>query len=133
MERILEPGEMEISGVYKSYGHGNEVLNDVSFKVAKGTFTCLCGPSGCGKTTLINLLAGYDMPDTGYVTLDGEPVREAGWDRLVIFQETALFPRNRYARMRNVFFIPTVKCLQNWLQRCAGRTDSCARSSAARW
>lgn len=92
MERILEPGEMELKGVYKSHGHGNEVLKDVNFKVAKGTFTCLCGPSGCGKTTLINLMAGYDMPDTGYVTLDGEPVRKAGWDRLVIFQETALFP-----------------------------------------
>ncbi len=92
MERTLEPGEMELKGVYKSFGAGKDVLKDVSFKVEKGTFTCLCGPSGCGKTTLINLMAGYDVPDVGYVTLDGEPVKEAGWDRLVIFQETALFP-----------------------------------------
>lgn len=88
----LEPGEMEMSRVYKSFGRGKEVLEDVSFKVERRFFTCLCGPSGCGKTTLINLMAGYDEPDIGHVTLDGQPVKEAGCDRLVIFQETALFP-----------------------------------------
>jgi NitT/TauT family transport system ATP-binding protein len=92
MELEIEPGEMEVSGVNKSFIGGKEALIDVNFKVEKGTFTCLCGPSGCGKTTLINLLAGYDMPDRGSVHLDGQPVKEASWDRLVIFQETALFP-----------------------------------------
>lgn len=95
MDQFQEPGEMELSRVYKSYGTGKDtkdVLRDVNFKVEKGTFTCLCGPSGCGKTVLINLMAGYEFPDVGHITLDGEPVKEAGWDRLVIFQETALFP-----------------------------------------
>lgn len=92
MTRSLEPGEMELKGVFKSYDQGKEVLVDVNFKVQKGTFTCLCGPSGCGKTTLINLMAGYALPDAGFVTLDGSPVKDPGWDRLVIFQETALFP-----------------------------------------
>lgn len=88
----FEPGEMEMSRVYKSFGRGKEVLEDINFKVERGVFTCLCGPSGCGKTTLINLMAGYDEPDVGHVTLDGKPIKEPGWDRLVIFQETALFP-----------------------------------------
>lgn len=95
MDQFQEPGEMEVSRVYKSYGAGKDfkqILKDVNFKAEKGTFTCLCGPSGCGKTTLINLMAGYELPDVGHVTLDGVAVKEAGWDRLVIFQETALFP-----------------------------------------
>ena len=95
MGRYEEPGEMEIRRVYKSFGTGKdvkEVLKNVNFKVDKGIFTCLCGPSGCGKTTLVNLMAGYDTPDVGEVTLDGKPVTGAGWDRLVVFQESALFP-----------------------------------------
>lgn len=95
MGRYEEPGEMEIRRVYKSFGIGKdvkEVLKNVNFKVDKGIFTCLCGPSGCGKTTLVKLLAGYDTPDVGEVTIDGKRVAEAGWDRLVVFQETALFP-----------------------------------------
>ncbi len=40
-------------------------------------------------------------------------------------EETALFPRDRYARMRNVFFIPTVKCLQSWLERCGFSHTNC--------
>jgi len=89
---IAEPGEMEVRGVYKSYGPGKEVLENVSFRMEKGSFTCLCGPSGCGKTTLINILAGYCPPDIGECLLDGKPVAGPGPDRLVVFQETALLP-----------------------------------------
>jgi len=85
-------GEMEVRGVYKSFGHGKEALEDVSFRLERGKCTVLCGPSGCGKTTLINLLAGYIVPDRGEILLDGEPVTGPGWDRLVVFQESALFP-----------------------------------------
>ncbi|MEK6672226.1 MAG: ABC transporter ATP-binding protein [Nitrospirota bacterium] len=87
-----EAGEMEIKEVYKSFGPGKEALEDVTFKLERGKFTVLCGPSGCGKTTLINLLAGYIRPDHGEILLDGKPVKGPGWDRLVVFQETALFP-----------------------------------------
>lgn len=88
----IEPGEMEMKGCYYSFGEGKEVLDDVSFKVAKGSFTCLCGPSGCGKTSIINILAGYAMPDMGECLIDGVPVTGPGSDRLVVFQETALLP-----------------------------------------
>jgi NitT/TauT family transport system ATP-binding protein len=86
------PGEMEVKRVYKSFGRGKEVLEDVNLTVERGKLTVLCGPSGCGKTTLINLLAGYIPPDSGEILLDGEPLKGPGWDRLVVFQETALFP-----------------------------------------
>lgn len=90
----VEPkvGEIEIKELYKSFGHGKEALENVTFKLEREKFTVLCGPSGCGKTTLVNLLAGYIFPDHGEILLDGGPVKSPGWDRLVVFQETSLFP-----------------------------------------
>jgi NitT/TauT family transport system ATP-binding protein len=88
----IEPGEMEMCGVFKSFGPGKEVLENVSFKIPKGSFTCLCGPSGCGKSTIVNILAGYMPPDIGECLIDGRPVTGPGSDRLVVFQETALLP-----------------------------------------
>jgi NitT/TauT family transport system ATP-binding protein len=88
----IEPGEMEMRGVYKSFGPGKEVLENVSFTIQKGSFTCLCGPSGCGKSTIINILAGFMPPDIGECLIDGQPVTGPGSDRLVVFQETALLP-----------------------------------------
>jgi NitT/TauT family transport system ATP-binding protein len=88
----IEPGEMEMRGVYSSFGPGKEVLENLSFKINKGSFTCLCGPSGCGKSTIINILAGYMKPDIGECLIDGKLVTGPNWDRLVVFQETALLP-----------------------------------------
>jgi NitT/TauT family transport system ATP-binding protein len=68
------------------------VLDHCSFVVESGKLTVLIGPSGCGKTKIINLIAGYEKPDRGKVLLDGKPVTGPDWERLVVFQETALFP-----------------------------------------
>jgi NitT/TauT family transport system ATP-binding protein len=68
------------------------VLDHCSFAAESGKLTVLIGPSGCGKTTIINLIAGYEKPDRGKVLLDGKPVTGPDWERLVVFQETALFP-----------------------------------------
>jgi NitT/TauT family transport system ATP-binding protein len=67
-------------------------LNRVSLDVAPGEFVCLIGPSGCGKSTLLNLFAGLDKPTTGEVLVDGRPIRDAGPERAVLFQDPALFP-----------------------------------------
>jgi len=91
----MSAGEMEIKGVCKRYGVGpvaKEVLAKCSFTLEKGKLTVLIGPSGCGKSTLINVLAGYERPEEGTITIDGAPVVGPGPDRLVVFQETALFP-----------------------------------------
>jgi NitT/TauT family transport system ATP-binding protein len=68
------------------------VLKDCSFTVPAGQLTVLIGPSGCGKTTIINLIGGYELPDRGKVHMDGKPVEGPNWERLVLFQEMALFP-----------------------------------------
>ena len=67
-------------------------LDRVSFTVNRGELFVILGPSGCGKTTVLNLIAGFDQPSEGEVLLDGSPVSEPGWQRVVVFQEYGLFP-----------------------------------------
>ncbi|HEY4723703.1 MAG TPA: ATP-binding cassette domain-containing protein, partial [Anaerolineae bacterium] len=67
-------------------------LQDITFDVASGQFVCLLGPSGCGKSTLLNIIAGLESPDIGEVLLDKRAITTPGRDRVVMFQESALFP-----------------------------------------
>jgi NitT/TauT family transport system ATP-binding protein len=88
-------GEIEVVNVCKNYGEqqfSKEVVKDCSFTVQRNKLTVMIGPSGCGKSTLIRLLAGFERPSSGSITIDGKPVNGPGRDRLVVFQETALFP-----------------------------------------
>jgi NitT/TauT family transport system ATP-binding protein len=95
-EPIAPPAKLAIEHVSKTFNttsHGRvEALQDVSLQVGEGEFVCLLGPSGCGKSTLLNLIAGLEMPDSGRVAADGVPVREPGRERMMMFQESALFP-----------------------------------------
>ena len=50
------------------------------------------GPSGCGKSTFLRIVAGLDSPDEGEILLDGKPVKSTGPERILVFQEGALFP-----------------------------------------
>ncbi|WP_333844150.1 ABC transporter ATP-binding protein [Pelomicrobium sp.] len=91
----VQAGEIEVNQVSKSYGveqFAKEVVKDCSFTVQRHKLTVMIGPSGCGKSTLIRLMAGFERPTSGTITLDGRPVTEPSHDRLVVFQETALFP-----------------------------------------
>ena len=67
-------------------------LLDVNFQVEENEFFSIVGPSGCGKTTLLNLLAGFEQPTRGELTVGGKVITEPGWERAVVFQEYALFP-----------------------------------------
>jgi len=91
----IKPGEVRVSHVSKSYGDAQlrtEVVRDCSFTLERSKLTVMIGPSGCGKSTLIRLLAGFDKPDSGSITLNDAPVSGPARDRLVLFQESALFP-----------------------------------------
>jgi NitT/TauT family transport system ATP-binding protein len=90
-----DTGEIQVTNVSKSYGAGRfakEVVRDCSFSIERQKLTVMIGPSGCGKSTLIRLLAGFEKPNAGSITLDAKPVTGPNKDRLVVFQETALFP-----------------------------------------
>ena len=69
-----------------------QALDDISLQVAEGEFVCLVGPSGCGKSTLLNMIAGLEMPGQGSVVTAGQPVRGPSRERMMMFQESALFP-----------------------------------------
>src|SRR3712207_5348327 len=89
------PPKLVIEGVSKSFTPQRAVvqaLDRVSLTVAEGEFVCLVGPSGCGKSTLLDIMAGLTRPDAGHVLADGGLVEGPGRQRLVMFQESAVFP-----------------------------------------
>jgi spermidine/putrescine transport system ATP-binding protein len=90
----LKGSNVVIGGVSKSFGDF-KVLNDINLAIQKGEFFSLLGPSGCGKTTLLRILAGFESPDCGEVTIDGTDVLPLPPNRRqanTVFQNYALFP-----------------------------------------
>jgi NitT/TauT family transport system ATP-binding protein len=81
-----------VSKVFIGQSGPVQALTDFSLAIAEGEFLCVVGPSGGGKSTLLNLIAGLDRADQGRILVDGRPVVGPGTDRVVMFQEAALFP-----------------------------------------
>ena len=67
-------------------------LEAFDLRVAEHEVACIVGPSGCGKTTLLNLIAGFEKPTGGELTMRGRPIGGPGPERSVVFQQPALFP-----------------------------------------
>ena len=85
---------MRVENINKSFGE-NRVLKDISLRVESGEFVSVLGPSGCGKTTLLKLIAGLEMPESGSIYIDGAccdnvPARKRG--AVIVFQDFGLFP-----------------------------------------
>jgi spermidine/putrescine transport system ATP-binding protein len=90
----LKGSDVVIEGVSKTFGNFR-ALNNVSLEIKKGEFFSLLGPSGCGKTTLLRIIAGFEQPDSGAVTFDGNDVLPLPPNRRpanTVFQNYALFP-----------------------------------------
>ncbi|HUH85533.1 MAG TPA: ABC transporter ATP-binding protein [Stellaceae bacterium] len=69
-----------------------EVLREVEIRVRPGELVSIIGPSGCGKSTLLAMVAGYLHPSAGRVLFAGKPIRGPGRERMMVFQQPALFP-----------------------------------------
>ena len=101
---------LELKNVNRGFGEEwqrEEVIIDFNLTVNPGELTVLVGPSGCGKSALVNLVAGFDKPDSGEISLNGVPITGPGNDRMVVFQETALMPW--LTSYQNVIFGPKLR------------------------
>lgn len=77
---------------YNGRGAKTLALSPTNLTIESGEFVCLVGPSGCGKSTLCNILAGFEQPSSGQVTVNGAVVSGPSIKRAMMFQEPALFP-----------------------------------------
>ncbi|GMO39288.1 MAG: ABC transporter ATP-binding protein [Termitinemataceae bacterium] len=90
----MKGSDVLVEGISKSFGNF-DVLKNVCLNIKKGEFFSLLGPSGCGKTTLLRIIAGFENPDEGIVTLDEKNVIPFPPNRRqvnTVFQNYALFP-----------------------------------------
>ena len=86
---------ISVQGVHKVFQSGGEdvhALKAIDLEVPQGQFVCLLGPSGCGKSTLLNAVAGFSLPSSGDIIVNGSVISDPGPDRGMVFQEYALFP-----------------------------------------
>lgn len=82
-----------ISATYAGHSQAADlVLDHLSLQVHPNDLLVILGPSGCGKTTLLNLVAGFNQPLTGEISLNGHPIQGPGAERCVISQQDALLP-----------------------------------------
>jgi iron(III) transport system ATP-binding protein len=95
----VNPPALTLTDVTKRLG-AHLALDNVSLSIAAGKVAVIVGPSGCGKTTMLRIIAGLEVPDTGEVVLDGNTVSTAGrtivppHERRLgfVFQDLALWP-----------------------------------------
>lgn len=92
---ITKGASVKLANVSMTFGHrqqAKEVVHDCMLEIEPGKLSVMIGPSGCGKSTLARLIAGFEKPTAGSVTCDGAPVTGPSKERLMLFQETALYP-----------------------------------------
>lgn len=82
---------IQLTQVNKSFD-ALKVLDNVNLTINRGEFAAIVGPSGCGKSTVLRMVAGLETPDSGEVLANDAIIKTPSADRLMIFQEHALYP-----------------------------------------
>ena len=88
-------GSIRFSNVSKMFGRnsaGIRAVDGINLEIAEKEFVAIVGPSGCGKTTCLRIVAGFEQPTSGTVSVNGKQVTAPGPERAVVFQHFALFP-----------------------------------------
>src|SRR6476620_1592485 len=95
-EQRISPIILHIKNISKEYKGSDSITQPIfdglDLKIKEGEFVTIIGKSGCGKSTLLNIVAGLDKSFSGEVIVEDKPVKSTSQDRIVIFQENALFP-----------------------------------------
>lgn len=81
-----------INKYFMSDNKETHVLDNINLEINKGEIYCLLGPSGCGKSTILKLLAGFETPTSGQITINDSKIKGIGPDRAVVSQQPNLFP-----------------------------------------
>ncbi|HEY4282879.1 MAG TPA: ATP-binding cassette domain-containing protein, partial [Chthoniobacterales bacterium] len=98
MVAVAEASSLHVREVSKSFPLPDDpvtrraALQNVSLSMAASELAALIGPSGCGKSTLLRLVAGLDVPDSGDLLVDGNPITGPSAERGLVFQDPNLFP-----------------------------------------
>ena len=96
-DAIASRPKISFVGVQKRYpgkgkNEGTLALDSFNFDLAPAEIVSIVGPTGCGKSTAMNVLAGFESPSSGSVSVDGQLVTAPGSNRGVVFQQPSLFP-----------------------------------------
>src|SRR3954465_5414334 len=92
---LLQPALGSFSAVNKTYDGSSLVVRDLDLDIRRGEFLTLLGPSGSGKTTTLMMLAGFESPTQGEISLAGVPITRTPPHKRnfgMVFQNYALFP-----------------------------------------
>ena len=110
--KLVQPPLVRFSGVQKTYDGTALVVRDLNLDIRRGEFLTLLGPSGSGKTTTLMMLAGFESPTTGEISLAGTPITRTPPHKRnfgMVFQNYALFPHMTVAD--NIAYPLTVRKL----------------------
>lgn len=95
MAKEIKLNISKLTKVFTPKGRTVKAVDDINLQIEEGEFVCLLGPSGCGKTTTLRMIAGFEIPTSGNIIMNGKDIAYLTPDKRgisMVFQNYALFP-----------------------------------------